>query len=68
MTIAAVETILRQIKALKPKDRLALDRRLARRLELQWQKDIGPVREEARRRKIDQAAIDNAIQKHRYGK
>lgn len=68
MATAAVENILRKISALSARDRLALDRQLARRLELQWQEQIEPVREEARRRRIDQAAIDNAIQRHRYGK
>jgi hypothetical protein len=68
MTTAAVETIYRKINALKPKDRLALERKLARRLELEWQEQIVPIRQEARRRKIDQTTIDKAIFQHRYGK
>jgi hypothetical protein len=67
MPRASLDDILREIEALSDEERLALDRQLANRLEQQWQRESALAREEARRRGIDQAAIDLAVERRRYG-
>jgi hypothetical protein len=58
MSRAAVKEILGEIQLLNDAERLALDRALARRLEQEWKREAGEARKAARRRGIDQAAID----------
>jgi len=65
---AMVKELLREIEALDEEDRLELDLALSRRLESQWKVEVTKARRQARRRKIDQAAIDRAIERRRYGK
>jgi hypothetical protein len=68
MTRASVEHILRDIEALSEEDLLALDQRLADRLGQEWERQAQAARDEARGRGIDQAAIDQAIERCRYGR
>ena len=63
---AALKEILQDIEALGDEDRLKLEKALARRLEKQWTSETLKARKTARRRKIDQAAIDRAIERRRY--
>lgn len=67
MSRAAVREILREIESLGNKDRLELDRELTRRLESEWKEQAAEARKTARRRKINQAAIDRTIERRRYG-
>ena len=64
----SVEEILSEIEALGEEDRLKLERELARRLDDEWQREAAQARVIARSRGIDQAAIDQAIERRRYGK
>jgi len=62
-----VQDILREIEALPEDDQFALEQELARRLDVQWDREARQAREQARQRGIDQAAIDRAIEQRRYG-
>jgi acetyl-CoA carboxylase carboxyltransferase component len=64
---AAVQAILREIEALGDDERLELEQELSRRLERKWEEQIAQARREAAERGIDQAAIDQAIERRRYG-
>ena len=64
---AAVRDILRKIEELSEADRLLLEERLAERAETEWQREATAARELACERGIDQAAIDRAVEKARYG-
>jgi len=64
----SVEEILLEIEALGEEDRLKLERELARRLEDEWKREASAARATAQSRGIDQAAIDQAIERRRYGK
>ena len=64
----AVHEILSRIDQLSEEDRAVLDRQLAAREEEEWQRAADQARTQARARGIDQAAIDQAIAQHRYGK
>jgi hypothetical protein len=68
MPRASVEHILRDIEALSEEDLLVLDRGLADRLGKQWERQLRDARDEARRRGIDQPAIDQVIERNRYGR
>ncbi len=68
MPKASVQEILREIEALPEDDRLALEQELTRRLDDEWGEEAGQARQEARRRGVDQAAIDRAIDRRRYGR
>jgi hypothetical protein len=68
MTRSAVGEILQKIDALPRRDRLRLDRELAARAENEWQKLARQARAQARSRGIDQAAIDRAVERTRYGR
>jgi len=57
----AVERILEQIDALKPKDRQVLERKLSARSEAEWKRLAKEARAVAARRGINQAAIDRAV-------
>lgn len=66
MSKVSVEDILREIEALSDEERLALDEQLAGRLQEQWEHEADAARDEARRRGIDQVAIDQAIEHRRH--
>ncbi|HVS73548.1 MAG TPA: hypothetical protein VG733_01875 [Chthoniobacteraceae bacterium] len=66
MPTAAIKEILKEIDALDDADLRTLDRELARRLEKQWSAESTKARRIARKRKIDQQAIDAAIERRRY--
>lgn len=68
MTRSAVGEILQKIDALPRRDRLRLERELAARAETEWQKLARQARAKARRNGIDQAAIDRAVERTRYGR
>jgi hypothetical protein len=64
----AVQEILARIDQLSEKDRALLEQHLAEREEEEWKLAAEQARAEASQRGIDQAAIDRAIDQHRYGK
>jgi hypothetical protein len=63
----AVKDILKRIHDLPEEDRLVLEERLAEEAELEWKRAAEEAREVARQKGIDQAAIDRAVEKVRYG-
>jgi hypothetical protein len=63
----AVKEILKRIHELPEEDRLALEERLAEEAETEWKRAAEEAREVARQKGIDQAAIDRAVEKIRYG-
>ena len=67
MSRATVEQILTMIDGLATEDRELLERRLGERLEAEWRREAAAARREATVRGVDQAAIDAAVRKHRYG-
>ncbi len=67
MSSASVEHILRDIETLSEEELLAVDQRLAVRLREEWEREAQAARDQAKRRGIDQAAIDQAIERRRYG-
>ncbi|MFQ5732169.1 MAG: hypothetical protein ACE5KM_09460 [Planctomycetaceae bacterium] len=67
MSEATVEQIIEMIDALPEEERESLEHRLAQRNELEWRKEADAARLQAKERGIDQAAIDTAVQRHRYG-
>lgn len=66
MSKASVRTILRDIESLGDEQRLALERRLAARAEADWVRESRRARSRARRKGIDQKAIDQVIERGRY--
>jgi hypothetical protein len=64
----SVLDILHRIEALPEQDRLILQEHLARAAEAEWQRDAEDARRDARARGIDQAAIDQAVERVRYGR
>lgn len=67
MSQGTVEQILEQIDALPTEDQELLERELAGRFEARWRVEAASARREAAARGIDQATIDAAVHKHRYG-
>jgi hypothetical protein len=67
MSQTTVEHILDMIDQLSDRDRELLQRQLAARAEMEWRQEAEAARRHARARGIDQAAIDAAIRKRRYG-
>lgn len=67
MTQSTVEHILDLIEQLPDRERDVLDQQLAERAEAEWRREAEPARREAARRGIDEAAIDEAIRRRRYG-
>jgi hypothetical protein len=63
----AVQEILKRIHELPEEDRLALEERLAEEAEIEWKRAAEEARQLARQKGIDQAAIDRAVDKVRYG-
>jgi hypothetical protein len=64
---SAVQEILHRIDALPLKERERLERALAARAEAEWKRLARQARAQARRRGIDQATIDQAVERVRYG-
>lgn len=64
----AVHEILDRIQKLPADERLELEEQLALQAEADWRREAEKARAMARSRGIDQAAIDRAIEKARYGK
>ena len=63
----AVHEILERIQHLPAAERLELDKLLAEQAEADWQREADEARRLARQKGIDQAAIDRAVEKVRYG-
>ncbi len=63
----AVKEILDRIQQLPADDRLLLEDYLAQQAEAEWQREADEARQLARQKGIDQAAIDRAVEKVRYG-
>lgn len=62
-----VQEILDRIERLSPEDRAALEEHLAREAEAEWRREAESARKTADEKGIDQAAIDRALEKVRYG-
>jgi len=62
----AVHEIITRIKQLPVEDRLLLEDYLAQQTEAEWQREAEEAQKLARQRGIDQAAIDQAVEKVRY--
>lgn len=62
-----VEHLLEMIDQLPEKDRLALEMRLAQRLETEWHEAVAENGRVAREGGITEEAIDLAIHRRRYG-
>ncbi len=63
----AVHEILDRIQRLPEEDRLLLEDCLAQQVEVEWQHEAKEARRLARQKGIDQATIDGAVEKVRYG-
>jgi hypothetical protein len=66
MVPANVDEILRQIEELSEEDRLVLEARLAELVEKEWKREAEQARQMAKEKRIDQAAIDRAVEETRY--
>jgi len=64
----AVLDILHRIEQLPEEDRLLLEEHLALAAEAEWRREAEEARKVARATGIDQAAIDRAVEKARYGR
>jgi len=64
----AVLDILHRIEQLPDEDRLLLEEHLAVAAEAEWRREAEEARKVAREKGIDQAAIDRAVEKARYGR
>ena len=67
MSQATLQQILDLIEQLPDDDREALDQQLAERAETEWRREAGQAPREAAARGVDQAVIDEAIRRRRYG-
>jgi hypothetical protein len=63
----AVQEIVRRIQQLPEEDRLQLEEYLAQLAEEEWKREAEMARLHARQKGIDQATIDRAVEKVRYG-
>ena len=63
----AVHEILERIQHLPAEDRLVLEECLAQQAEAEWRREAEQARQLAQQQGIDQAAIDRAVEKVRYG-
>ena len=68
MSRASVKEILHEIDSLGERDRLELEKELARRVERQWAIEAGKAQKSARRRRIGQSTIDRVIERRRYAR
>ncbi len=64
----AVQEILQRIQQLPEEDRLLLEQHLVQGAEAEWKREAEEARRLARQKGIDQAAIDRAVEKVRYGR
>lgn len=64
----AVQDILERIEHLSDEDRLVFEQQLAKQAETEWKRDMQEARRVAALRGIDQAEIDRAVERVRYGK
>jgi len=67
MSKLVVQSLLKRIEALPQQDRLLLEERLARQAQAAWDAEVRKARRIAKRRGIDQAVIDRAVEECRYG-
>ena len=67
MSATDVQQILEMIHRLSASDRELLEERLAELADAQWREEAEQARRQAKARAIDQAAIDQAIRRRRYG-
>jgi len=67
MSQSTVDDILKLIDGLSDPDRALLEQHLSERAEAEWRTEAEAARQQAKERGIDQAAIDEAVRKHRYG-
>ena len=63
----ALQEVLQRIERLPAEDRLLLENYLAQKAEAEWRCEADEARKLARQKGIDQAAIDRAVEKVRYG-
>ena len=63
----ALQEVLQRIERLPAEDRLLLENYLAQEAEAEWRREADEARKLARQKGIDQAAIDRAVEKVRYG-
>lgn len=66
MSSDAVQEILDRIQQLSEEDRLLFEERLTELIDAEWNIEAEKARTIARERGLDQAAIDEAVRKHRY--
>jgi hypothetical protein len=67
MSHADIQQILDMIDHLPESDRDVLEQQLALRSEAEWRTESARARRQAKLCGINQAAIDEAVRKHRYG-
>jgi hypothetical protein len=63
----ALQDVLQRIERLPAQDRRLLEEYLAKQAEAEWRREVEEARKLARQKGIDQAAIDRAVEKARYG-
>jgi hypothetical protein len=68
MSRKTVEDILQRIDQLPDEDRVLLEKQLSERAETEWRQAADDARQAAREKGIDQAAIDQAVDRVRYPK
>ena len=64
----AVQTLFKKIASLPQQDRLLLEERLARRAQADWAVEVKKARRVAKRKGINQTAIDQGVAEYRYGR
>lgn len=64
---ASIESILTLIEELADEERFLLQQRLNEKAESLWREEAERARKEAERAGVDDATIDLAIRRHRYG-
>ena len=67
MSGSDLHQILEMIDRLSDSERELLQQRLTERAEVEWRMEAEQARREAKARGVDQAAIDEAVRKRRYG-
>lgn len=67
MSPSTVQQILKMIDALSDSDRELLEQQMSQKAEAEWRHEAEAARQQAKQRGIDQAVIDEAVRKHRYG-
>jgi hypothetical protein len=65
---AVVKELFERIESLSEKDRIALEKLLAERLEAEWQAEAKKARRLMKKRGLTMDDIDKAIERRRYGK